>query len=169
MTRLRVHLALATMMLAASGMVWASTPAQSNAHERTHFGSDITVAPDEEVGDVTCFGCSVRVRGHVDGDVTVFAGTVTIESNAEVDGDLASFAGNVALEDGSEVDGDVAVFGGRVRRDSGATVDGDVTNFRGIVWTILIFGLPLIIFGAFIALIIWVIRRVVSPSRTVTA
>jgi cytoskeletal protein CcmA (bactofilin family) len=169
MMRLRVHLWLAAMVVAATALARASAPAQDSAHDRTHFGSDITVAADEEVGDVTCFGCSVRVRGHASGDVTVFGGTVTIESKGDVDGDLTSFAGNVALEDGSEVDGDVAVFGGRVRRDPGATVDGDVTNFRGTIWAILIFGLPLVIFGAFIALIIWVIRRVVSPSRTVTA
>ena len=47
-----------------------------NSHDRTQFGHDIVVGAGEEVSQATCFGCSVRVRGRVAGDVTTFGGGV---------------------------------------------------------------------------------------------
>ena len=35
------------------------------SRDRTQFGRNISIAPGEEASDVTCFGCSIRVRGHV--------------------------------------------------------------------------------------------------------
>jgi|SRR5271166_591981 len=138
------------------------------SHDRTHFGHDITIGPDEEATDVTCFGCSVRVRGHVATDVTTFGGSVVIEEDGEVGGDTTTFGGNVRLESGAEVR-DVTVFGGRVFRDPSARVGGDITNFSGSVWVFLVFGLPLAIFGAFVALIIWLVRRLMRPAMPIAA
>src|SRR5579864_7577997 len=98
----------------------------ADAHERTQFGRDITVNSGEEVSEVTCFGCSIRIRGHVAGDAT-------------------SFAGNIVVEDQGEI-------------------GGDITNFSGSAWLLLIFGLPLILLGAFIALIVWLVRRLIRPA-----
>jgi hypothetical protein len=142
--------------------------AQDAPHDRTHFGSDINVGPNEQVGDVTCFFCSVRVRGHVDSDVTVFGGSVVIEDEGEVGGDVTDFGRGIRLEKNVKVAGDVTTFGGPVRRDSEASVGGDVTTFNGSLWLFLIFGLPLVIFGVIVALIIWVVRRLTRPSVPVT-
>lgn len=141
--------------------------AQGESKDRTHFGNDITVGPNEQVGAVTCFGCSIHIRGHVSGDATAVAGSVSVGGGGAVAGDLTSFGGNALLEGGSQIQGDVTVFGGRIRRDPGATIEGDITNFKGTLWALLIFGLPLIILGAFIALVIWIIRRLVNNSRPV--
>ena len=102
-----------------------------NSHDRTQFGHDIVVGAGEEVSQVTCFGCSVRVRGHVAGDVTTFAGGVVVEDQGQIGGDLTSFGGSLRLEKEANIGGDVTVFGGRIRRDESAKIGGDVSTFTG--------------------------------------
>jgi hypothetical protein len=109
------------------------------------------------------------VQGHVTSDVTTFGGSVILEDDAEVAGDLTTFGGNVRIEGPAKVNGDVAVFGGRLYRDPSSTVGGDVTNFGSGFWTFFIFGLPLIFLGAFIALIVWLVRMLVRPRIAVAA
>ncbi|HKV79804.1 MAG TPA: hypothetical protein VJP02_16770 [Candidatus Sulfotelmatobacter sp.] len=140
------------------------------SHDRTQFGHDITVGSDEKVAEVTCFGCSVRIRGRVDGDVTTFAGSVVVERDGAIGGDTTTFGGDVRLDGGASVK-ELTVFGGRIRRDSGASVGGDVTTFGGgpALWLFLVFGLPFLVLGAFIALIVWLIRRFVRPAVPVAA
>jgi hypothetical protein len=140
------------------------------SHDRTQFGHDVTVGSDEKVAEVTCFGCSVRVRGHVNGDVTTFGGGVVVEQGAFVGGDTTTFGGDVRLDAGASVK-DVTIFGGRVRRDPQASVGGDVTTFAGgaALWLFIIFGLPFLVLGALIALIVWLIRRSRRPSVPMAA
>jgi hypothetical protein len=138
-------------------------------HDRTQFGHDITIGPNEEISEATCFGCSIRVHGHVDGDITVFGGRIVIEDQGEVNGDATVFAGGIRLDKAVKVGGDVTVFGGQIRRDPASSVGGDVTTFGGPIWIFLIFGLPLVLLGAFIALIVWLIRRMTRPSVPATA
>jgi len=139
------------------------------SHERTQFGRDIVVGPNEEVSDATCFGCSVRIRGHVTGDVTTFGGSVVLEDQGEIAGDTTTFGGNIRLSKGVKINGDVTVFGGRLRRDPEATIHGDVANFGGPIWLFVIFGLPLLLLGAFIALIVWLVRRLLRPALPAAA
>ena len=142
---------------------FADGPRES--HDRTQFGREIVISAEETASDVTCFSCSVRIRGHVNGDVTTFGGTVTVEPDAEVAGDTTVFAGDLRLESGTKV-AQVTVFGGRIRRDSSASINGDVTTFGGgaLLWLIVIFGLPFLLLGTLIALIVWVIRRIMRPA-----
>ena len=148
-----------------------ATPAVAEgSHDRTQFGHDISVGSDEEVAEVTCFGCSVRIRGRVDGDVTTFGGSIVLERDAEVGGDTTSFAGDVRLDGGAKVNA-VTIFGGRLHRDPQASVGGDVTMFAGggAFWLFLIFGLPFVVLGAIIALIVWLVRRSKRPALPVAA
>jgi len=158
--------------LALVGMVGVPAYADGTreSHDRTQFGHEIVVGADETASDVTCFSCSVRIRGHVSGDVTTFGGTVTVEREGEVAGDTTVFAGDLRLEADAKVR-QVTVFGGKLRRDSSATIHGDVTNFGGGValWLFLIFGLPFVVLGALIALIVWLIRRLNRPAMPVAA
>ncbi len=137
--------------------------------ERTQVGHNITVGPDEEVSEVTCFGCSVRIRGHVDGDVTTFGGSVLLEDNADVSGDVTTFGGSARLDGAVNVGGDLTTFGGRIHRDPAAKIGGDVSNFGGGFWVVLIFGLPLIVLGGCIALMVWLIRIIMRPRVPATA
>lgn len=159
-----VHLLFSfCFILSLSGAAFADA-----SHERTQFGHNITVGPGEQASEVTCFGCSVRIRGHVDSDVTTFFGSVVIEDAGRVGGDTTVFGGNIRLDKGASVK-DVTVFGGQLHRDSQAAVAGDVTSFSGAGWLLLIFGLPLVLLGALIALVVWLVRIATRPRVPVAA
>jgi len=138
-------------------------------HDRTQVGHNISVGPDEKISEATCFGCSVRVRGQVSGDVTTFGGSIIIEGQGQVGGDATTFGGDIRLDKEVKVHGDVTVFGGRVRRDPAASVGGDVTNMGGPGWIVLIFVIPLFFVGLFVWLIIWLVRLLLRPARPATA
>jgi cytoskeletal protein CcmA (bactofilin family) len=142
--------------------------AQSN-HDRTQVGRNISIGAHEEASDATCFGCSIRVRGHVAGDVTAFDGSIVIEDEGQVDGDATTFGGGIRLENEVKVKGDVTVFGGRIQRDPGAAIGGDVTTMGGPGWVLLILVAPFVILGFFVALILWGIRRMLRPSMPAAA
>ncbi|HSY90967.1 MAG TPA: polymer-forming cytoskeletal protein [Candidatus Binatus sp.] len=139
------------------------------ARDRTQVGGNIIVGPGEEVGDATCFGCSIRIRGHVSSDATAFGGSIIVEDQGRVDGDVTAFAGGVRIGNQGSVKGDVTVFGGRIQRDPAATVGGDVTTMGGPGWIVLILGAPLFFFGLFVALVVWIVRRLLRPTVPVTA
>ncbi len=140
------------------------------SHDRTQFGHDIVVSSTDKATEVTCFGCSIHIRGQVVSDVTAFGGSVVIEENGQVGGDTTVFGGDLRLDNGAQVR-DVTVFGGKVHRDPGATVTGDVTTFAGgaALWLFVVFGLPFVFLGALIALIIWLVRRYSRPSMPMPA
>jgi len=144
--------------------------AATAAHDRTQFGREITVNAGEQVSEVTCFGCSVHIRGRVSGDVTTFGGSVVVEGDGEIGGDTTIFAGDLRLDAGSKVK-DLTLFGGRLRRDPSATVGGDVTTFAGgaALWLFIMFGLPLLMLAALIALIVWLVRRFRRPAVPMAA
>ena len=131
--------------------------------DRFQMNHDIHIQPDEKVGDVTCIGCSVYVRGQVSGDVTTIAGSVIAESGASIAEDVTTIGGNTRMESGTQVAGDLTAIGGDLRRDPQAAVAGDVTTIGGHGWVFLIFLLPVAILGVIIALIIWLIRRSRRP------
>jgi len=152
-----------------SALPFSTCAFADNNHDRTQVGHNISIGPDEEVSEATCFGCSIRVRGHVAGDVTTFGGSLLIEEQGEVDGDATTFGGDMRLDKAVRVGGDVTVFGGRIRRDPEAAIGGDVTNLSTPGWIVVIFVLPLVVLGAFIALAIWLIRRMLRPTMPVAA
>lgn len=135
-----------------------------SAPDHTQTGTDINVGPSEETGELTCFGCSVRVRGHVLGDVTTFGGSVVVEQGGQIEGEATTFGGGLRLEKDATLKGDATVFGGRIRRDPSATIGGEITNFGGGIWMVLIFVLPLAFLGLFIAFVVWLIRKLIRPT-----
>ena len=164
MHRLILLLSILSLLLAGlCGISFADSP-----HDRTQFGHDISVGPGEEVTEVTCFGCNVRIRGKVQGDATSFGGNILVEDQGEVGGDTTAFAGSVRLDKGAKVSS-VTVFGGRLHRDSNAAVNGDVTTFTGTIWMVLMFGLPIVLLGGFIAFLVWLIRYFTRPALPATA
>jgi hypothetical protein len=153
-------LAILLSILAVSSLAFAD-----RSDDRTRFGHNITVGAGEEVGDVTCFGCSIHLKGHAAGDVTTFGGSIIIEDDGRVDGDVTTFAGNMRIDKQVTINGDVTLFGGRLHRDAAANIGGDVTNFGGGgFWILLFLLLPFVILGLFIAGIVWLIRRLLRPA-----
>lgn len=162
--RLRLLSAGLIFMVAVSSAAYAD-----RERDRTQVGNNIIIGPDEEVSEATCFGCSIRVRGHVSGDVTAFGGSIVIEDQGQVNGDATTFGGDIRIEKAAKIARDVTVFGGRIRRDSASIIGGDVTTMGGPGWMFLIFLAPLIFFGLFVALIVWLIRKLLRPSVPATA
>lgn len=137
--------------------------------ERTQIGRNMTVDPNEEVGDVTCIGCSIRIRGQVAGDATTVGGNIFIEDQAQVAGDVTAVAGDIRIDKEVKVAGDLTVVGGYLRRDPQAVISGDVTTMGGRFWIIPILLSPFLILGLLIALVVWLIRRARRPSSPAMA
>jgi cytoskeletal protein CcmA (bactofilin family) len=150
-------------------LVSRSTPALAQGRDLTQVGHTIVIGSGQEVGDATCFGCSIRVHGHVNGDVTSFGGSVTVEDQAQIDGDVTVFGGGIRIDHDVKVAGDITVFGGQIHRDATASIGGDVTSFSGGGWILLIFVLPLVLFGGFVVLVVWLIRRLLRPAMPAVA
>jgi hypothetical protein len=165
--RLRCLRLLPACLLVCASLSTAAFAA--GGRDRTQVGSNVNVGANEEVGEVTCFGCSVRVRGQVSGDVTTFGGSVVVEDQGQVGGDITTFGGGIRLGKEVTVNGDVTVFGGRIQRDPAATVGGDVTTMGGPGWILLIFIAPLVMLGLFVALIVWLLRRLFRRALPVAA
>ncbi|MBZ5683042.1 MAG: polymer-forming cytoskeletal protein [Acidobacteriia bacterium] len=157
------------LWLAVSCLAFSATAWAKDNPSYTQVGHTINVGPNDQVGDVTCFGCSIHVRGQVAGDVTTFGGSITIEDQAQVSGDATAFAGDLRLTKDAKVDGDATVFGGQLRRDPEAQVGGDVTTMGGRGWIALIFVAPLIVMGLFVALLIWLIQWLRRPAMPAAA
>lgn len=130
----------------------------------TQFGHNINIAPNQGVGDLTCFGCSIHVRGQVAGDVTAFGGNIVLEDQAQVAGDVTAFGGDLRIDQPVKVAGDVTVFAGQLHRDPQATVSGDVTSMGGRGWFLPMLMAPFIVLGLLVAFIVWLVQRLRSPS-----
>lgn len=130
----------------------------------TQFGHNITIDPNQGAGDLTCFGCSIHVRGQVAGDVTAFGGNIVLEDPAQVAGDVTAFGGDLRIDQSVKVAGDVTVFAGQLHRDPQATVSGDVTSMGGRGWLLPMLMAPFIILGLLVAFVIWLVQRLRNPS-----
>jgi hypothetical protein len=150
---------MTAMLLVASAYTFAGNP------DRFQTNRDIHVETNDNPNDVTCFRCSIYIRGEVRGDVTAIAGNVVLENGAQVHGDTTSIMGDIHLGADTNVDRDVTAVGGAVRRDSQATVKGDVTALEGQSWLLLIFVVPLVLLGGMLALIVWLVLWLVRRTN----
>ncbi|MCU1304749.1 MAG: polymer-forming cytoskeletal protein [Candidatus Sulfotelmatobacter sp.] len=157
--RFRMLGALTLLCLALS-----SAAVAKNNSSYTQFGHNINIGPNQAVGELTCFACSIRVRGKVTGDVTAFGGSIVIEDQGEVAGDVTTFGGDVRLDRGAKIAADATVFGGQIRRDSAATISGDVTSMGGHGWLVPIVLTPFVVLGLLIAFVIWLVQRMRGRS-----
>jgi hypothetical protein len=135
-----------------------------NPSDRTSWGNNITVGPNDQASDVTCIGCTIRIRGHVAGDATTVGGSIVIEDRGQVTGDVTAVAGNVRIDKEVKVSGDVTVVAGELRRDPEASVSGDVTALGGRGWIVPIILAPFVILGLLVAFVIWLVKRLSRPA-----
>jgi hypothetical protein len=153
-------------------LLWVAFSAAAFAKDNpsyTQLGRSINVGPSEKVGDLTCFGCNIHIRGEVAGDVMTFGGSVSVEDQAQVAGDVSIFGGDARLDRGGRVAGDVSVFGGQIHRHPQAAVAGDVASFGGHGWLLPILLTPIVLLGLLVALIVWIIQRARRPSLPAAA
>lgn len=125
MKRIAIVLALLIVLLAPSSMALAA-PHDRIIRDGDTVTENITVIDDSLTveeggivdGDVTVFDGTVEIAGEVTGDITVFDGDVVV--SGAVDGDLVLFAGNLELSPTATVGGDCFSFGASVSDDSDA-------------------------------------------------
>jgi hypothetical protein len=156
------HSALAACALVCLAL--STTAFAANNTDHTSWGHNINIGPNEKASELTCFGCDIRVRGQVAGDVTAFFGSVIIEDQAEVAGDVTVFGSDIRLDPAVKVAGDVVVLGGQIRRDPQASVEGDLTAIGGHGWIIPILLAPFAILGLLIAFVVWLVQRTRRPA-----
>ena len=84
-------IAVTAMLLVASSYTFAGNS------DRFQTNHDIHVETNDNPNDVTCFRCSIYVRGEVRGDVTAIGGNIVLESGAQVHGDTTSIMGDIQL------------------------------------------------------------------------
>jgi hypothetical protein len=145
-------------------LMFSNAAFAKNNPSYTQLGHDISIGPNDQVGDVTCVACSIRIRGQVAGDATAVGGSIVLEDQAQVAGDVTAVAGDARLDQEVKVAGDVTVVGGELRRDPKASISGDVTSVGGRVWVVPILLVPFVILGLLVALIIWIAQRMRRPS-----
>ena len=130
----------------------------TNGAERVQTGRDIWVQPGETTGDVTCLGCSIHVRGAVTSDAFACGGRIVVEQGGSIAGDAATVAGNISVDNGGSIGGDAAAIGGAVQRLPQGVIGGDVDSL-GSGWLVVMALVPLVMLGALIALIVWLVQR----------
>ncbi len=75
----------------------ASPAFAKDSSDITQFGHDVRIEADQTADQVTCFGCSVYVRGQVAGntklagDITVMGGSLRRQPTATVAGEVTTF------------------------------------------------------------------------------
>ncbi|MGB7378227.1 MAG: hypothetical protein WA959_16900 [Rivularia sp. (in: cyanobacteria)] len=117
--RIIAAIVLALLMLLLSGTVAAQN--KTSNRDIIHFGSDITIAENEVVKDVTAVAGSVIVlNGHITGDAVAVGGDVRLKAGAKVDGDATAIGGEIFQEEGVTIGGDAVT----VTEENGGIIQG---------------------------------------------
>jgi hypothetical protein len=137
--------------------VLAATPAlhASSSGDRVQIGRSIVVEENEEVGNLVCIGCSIRMMGTC-GDVVAVGGSIMIDGT--VKGDVVTVGGRAHLGENATISGDVVTVGGGLSRHSNAQVKGDITTQSGPLIFLGLFFVPLIPVVLIVALLVWLIK-----------
>jgi hypothetical protein len=141
----------------------------ANNADQTQIGHTLRVGPNDHLGEVTCIGCSIYIRGQVSGDATTVGGSIYLEDQGQVAGDVTTVAGNIRLDSGVKVGGDATVVGGEIRRANGAQIGGDVTSIGGMAWVPIILLLPLAFLGLLVWLVVYLVQRGRKPALPAAA
>jgi hypothetical protein len=158
------QLLLLLFVFLACNFVWA-TPDSGADQDLTRFGHDIHVPAGQNAQDVTCFFCSIYVRGNVAGDITAFRGKVVLEGPVQVACDVTTILGDISVAPGTKISGDLTAVGGTIQRASDAEVAGDVTPIRKGWWLTLLLVSPFIFLGVLIAALVLLIQYLRRPRR----
>jgi hypothetical protein len=134
--------------------------------DRVMVGEDIYVAEGEELENVVCFGCSIRVEGKAH-DAVAFGGSIEVtgevndavsfagglDVRGKVNGDAVVLFGSTRVRDGGRIDGDAVSILGSVRAQDSGSVGGDIVSSES--WA------PIALSGVVIGLIIFLVAGIV--------
>ena len=134
--------------------------------ERVHFFQDITVGPDEQVGDVVCIGCSIHIAG-TSGDTVAILGSIEVDGT--VRGDVVAVGGGIRLNEDANVGGDTVALGRGISRHPNTIVKGEVVSQSGPLLFAGIVIIPLLPIIVIVLLVVWLLRRDRPPVPPVAA
>ncbi|MFZ0284937.1 MAG: hypothetical protein WAL32_06875 [Terriglobales bacterium] len=149
----------AVIIAAAVTVLLCAPLVAAQSSDQVHIGRDIYVQPQDKAGDLVCVACSIYIRGQVAGDAVAVGGSVVLEQGAQLAGGATAVVGDVRLQSGTQIAGDVEAIAGIVKRDPQSKIAGDITSLGGAGWMVMILVAPLMLFGGFVALIIWLFQR----------
>ncbi|GAC1387083.1 MAG: hypothetical protein NVSMB33_16640 [Ktedonobacteraceae bacterium] len=96
-------------------------------HHSPSFGGAVVVDTDEvECGNLTTFGGTVAVNGEVKGDVVAFNSDIVIAGT--VDGNIDMYGGNVTLQSEAHIHGDIHLYGGHWVEGKHTHINGEVID-----------------------------------------
>lgn len=124
-TRFSRHLRLAFYAVFAVCAFAGSAIAEENSYFRT-----VTVEPGVRSESINCIGCSVIVKGDLDGEIVTIGGDVTVFG--KVRKDIVAVGGRVRLMSAAEADADVVAIGGMVENEG--AVAGPHGDFTSLPW-----------------------------------
>jgi hypothetical protein len=152
-----------SLLLSVALLLLAFAPMQAFAksdNDRVSIGSDITVAEDQNAGDIVCIFCSIHVRGDVSGDTVALLGSLSVDSDRKINGDAVVIGGDLNMAESAQIGGDVSVVAGDANLASGASIHGSQSILPGRLWLLVPFAPFLILIG-----IIWLIIHFVRRRR----
>ena len=94
-------------------MILGATAA--SAQERNSYLRPVTIEPGAQRGSINCFGCSVVVKGDLDGEIVTIGGDVTVYGR--VRRDVVAVGGTIRLKNGAEIDSDAVAIGGEIKTE----------------------------------------------------
>jgi len=128
----------------------------SDGGDRVQFFQNITVGPDDRVGDVVCLFCSIRMAGSC-GDAVAIFGSIIVDGSAS--GDVVSVGGGIKLGEDANVSGEAVAIGQGLYRHPDAVVKGQtVSQASPLIFMALII-VPLLPIILVVALVVWLLRR----------
>jgi hypothetical protein len=115
-------------MIALVALVFAvAAPAQKiNSYLRS-----VAIEQNPYRGSINCLGCSVVVKGNLEGEIVTIGGDVTVYG--KVSSDIVAVGGAVHLKNGAEVDADVVAIGGAITTE-GAVLAPKREGFVALRW-----------------------------------
>jgi hypothetical protein len=158
---MRARAYLLTLLVVFTCLLLAGNAYAAKGQDRVQFGQTIVVAEDENVEDVVCIGCAIRLDGTAN-DVVAIGGSVTV--NGTVKGDLVAVGGGATLRQNATVNGDVTTVGGRLWRDPGAVVKGDISSQSGTPIFLGLILVPLVPIVLIVALVVWLLKPKRPPQ-----
>jgi hypothetical protein len=100
------------------------------AEENSYFRT-VTIEQGTKAESINCFGCSVIVKGDLDGEVVTIGGNVTIFGRVRKD--IVAVGGRIQLKNGAQVDADVVAIGGMVTTE-GTVIAPEPRAFDSRPW-----------------------------------
>ena len=103
----------------------------ASAQEKNSYLRRVTIEAGGERVSINCFGCSVIVKGDLDGEVVTIGGDVTVYGR--VRGDVVAVGGTIRLKNGAEVDADAVAIGGEIKTE-GVILAQKREGFVAVPW-----------------------------------